>query len=156
MTADAQWPSWRLLALDVGNARIGWAVSDPTGTVVTPRGVIPRQPEARAIMQICAAVAEEEAVGVIVGLPLSLSGEHSEQTRATETFAQKLAAQLSVPLVLWDERYTTTEAQRILRERRVPRERWRSQIDAIAAGVILQDYLDAHIPPVAAPPDGMP
>jgi len=152
MAAEVTWPSWRLLALDVGEVRIGLAVSDPSGTVVTPLRVIRRRPQAQAVAQIAAAIVEEEAVGVVVGLPLSLSGAHSDQTRATEAFAALLAAQVSVPLVTWDERYTTTEAERILRERGVRRDRWREQIDAVAAGVILQDYLDAHISPVVPPP----
>lgn len=146
------WPSWRLLALDVGSVRIGMAVSDPSGMVVTERGVIRRQPTAQALARIQSAVAEEEAVGVVVGLPLSLSGEPSDQTRATQAFAAQVAAQITVPLVLWDERYTSTEAERILRERGVRRDRWREQIDAVAAAVILQDYLDAHITPVVVPP----
>ncbi|MBA3827085.1 MAG: Holliday junction resolvase RuvX [Ktedonobacterales bacterium] len=144
--AGPQWPSWRLLGLDVGNVRIGLATSDPTGIAVSPLRVIRRQPEATAIAQIVAAVAEEEAVGVVAGLPLRLSGEYSDQTRATVAFAMRLAEQLPVPLVTFDERYTTTEAERILRERGVRRDRWRAQIDAIAASVILQDYLDAHKP----------
>ena len=150
---DVAWPTWRLLALDVGSVRIGVAVSDPSGTVVSERGIIRRQPTAQALARIQATIAEEEAVGVIVGLPLSLSGEPSDQTRATQAFAVQIAAQIAVPLVLWDERYTTTEAERILRDRGVRRDRWRDQIDAVAAAVILQDYLDAHITPVMPPPD---
>jgi putative Holliday junction resolvase len=150
--ADVAWLSWRLLALDVGSVRIGVAVSDPSGTVVSELGIIRRQPTAQALAQILATVAEEEAVGVIIGLPLSLSGEPSDQTRATQAFAALVAAQLPVPVVLWDERYTTTEAERILRDRGVRRDRWRAQIDAVAAGVILHDYLDAHITPMLHPP----
>ena len=145
--ATVQWPSWRLLALDVGNVRIGVAVSDPEGIVVTPLLVIRRKPEDAAIAQIVAVVADEAAVGVVAGLPLRLTGDYSEQTRATVAFTERLAAQLPVPLVTFDERYTTTEAERILRERGVRRDRWRDQIDAIAASVILQDYLDAYKPP---------
>ena len=154
MTATT-WPSWRLLALDVGEVRIGMACSDPSGIVVTPLRVLRRRPEAAAIAAILVAVAEEDAVGVVVGLPLRLSGEFSQQTEATAHFAAKLTAKLSVPLVTWDERYSTVEAERILRDRGVRRDRWREQIDAIAAGVILQDYLDAHLPPTALPsPEG--
>ncbi len=146
------WPSWRLLALDVGNVRIGLATSDPTGIAVSPLCVIRRQPEDAAIARIVAAVADEEAVGVVAGLPLRLSGDYSDQTRATLAFTERLAARLPVPLVTFDERYTTTEAERILRERGVRRDRWREQIDAIAASVILQDYLDAHKPSATLPP----
>jgi putative holliday junction resolvase len=144
--AQPQWPSWRLLGLDVGDVRIGVATSDPTGIAVSPLCVIRRQPEEAAIAQIAALVADEEAVGVVAGLPLHVSGDYSDQTRATLAFTVRLAERLPVPLVTFDERYTTTEAERILRERGVRRDRWREQIDAIAASVILQDYLDAHKP----------
>ncbi|HKD74876.1 MAG TPA: Holliday junction resolvase RuvX, partial [Ktedonobacterales bacterium] len=79
--------------------------------------------------------------------------EYSDQTRSVTAFVERLAAQTTLPVVTWDERYTTVEAERILREQGVRRDRWREQIDAIAATVILQDYLDAHLPPTVPSPD---
>ena len=145
-TTSQQFASWRLLALDVGDVRIGVALSDELGIVVTPRGVIRRRPEAKALAAIARIAADEAVVGLVVGLPLRLSGDYSDQTRAVLTFVERLTAQLAVPVVTWDERYTTVEAERILREQGVRRDRWREQIDAIAATVILQDYLDTHQP----------
>jgi putative Holliday junction resolvase len=153
MTADAaeqRFPSWRLLGLDVGNARIGVALSDESGIVVTPYRVIRRRPEATALAAIASIVVAESVVGVVAGLPLRLSGEYSEQTHMTAAFVARLTAHVSIPVVTWDERYTTVEAENILRERGVKRDRWREQIDAIAAMVILQDYLDAHRPPATS------
>jgi putative Holliday junction resolvase len=136
----------RLLGLDVGNARIGLAVSDELGLTVTPLRVVKRVPTARALDAIALAAGAEQAAGVVVGLPLHAAGGESEQTRLVLAFVAKLRERLEVPVVTWDERYSTVEAERILRTRGVRRDRWREQIDAIAAQVILQDYLDAQQP----------
>ena len=137
----------RLLGLDVGDARIGTAVCDASHVVVTPQGVIRRHPEPRALEQILRLIADEEIVGVVVGLPLSLNGEHSDQTRAVAEYVAQLVSQLPVPVTTSDERYTTVEAERWLREHGVKRDQWRARIDSIAATIILQDFLDAHLPP---------
>ncbi len=144
----------RLLGLDVGDARIGVAVSNESGFVVTPHGVVRRKPEATALAEIMRIAEAENVAGIVVGLPLSLSGEFSDQTRSVAAFVERLAKQTALPVVTWDERYTTVEAEHILREMGVRRERWREQIDAVAATVILQDYLDAHLPPTVPPLDG--
>ncbi len=138
----------RLMALDVGDARIGVAVCDASQIAVTAHSVIARRPQASALERIVLLVAAEEIAGVIVGLPLSLNGEYSDQTRSVVAFVAVLTPLLSVPIQTWDERYTTVEAERILREQGVRRDRWRARIDAIAAAVILQDFLDAHRPPI--------
>ncbi len=141
------------MALDVGDARIGVALCDPLGIVVTPHGVVARRPEAAALAAIAALVASELVEGVVVGLPLSLNGEFSDQTRSVADFAGRLKAAVTVPVRLWDERYTTVEAGRIMRELGYTsrgrasggkRGRGAPAIDAVAATVILQDYLDAH------------
>lgn len=144
-------PSWRLLALDIGDARIGLAISDPSGTVVTPLRVILRRPQANALAAIAIAAIEEEAIGIVAGLPLRLSGDYSAQTRSVVAFVEKLRELVQIPIITSDERYSTVEAERILRERGVRRDRWREQIDAVAATVILQDFLDAHIRPTPTP-----
>jgi len=143
----------RLLGLDVGDVRIGVAVSNESGIVVTPHSVIRRKPEAAVLAHIMRIAEAETVAGIVVGLPLSLNGEYSDQTRSVTAFVERLAAQTTLPVVTWDERYTTVEAERILREQGVRRDRWREQIDAIAATVILQDYLDAHLPPTVPSPD---
>ncbi len=109
----------RILGLDYGSARCGCAVADPTGTLVTPLEAIPRPATRRGMDALTALVAEREVQRVVVGLPLSLSGEDTEQTRETREFAARLARRLSgetgegVSVELHDERFTTRLAQRM-------------------------------------------
>ncbi len=104
----------RVLALDYGSARCGCALSDPTGTIVTPIEIVPRPGTRRGLARIEELVREREVERVVVGLPLSLSGEDSEQTRETRAFARALSSRLGerVSVELHDERFTTRMAQR--------------------------------------------
>jgi putative Holliday junction resolvase len=102
------------LALDYGSARCGCALSDPTGTIVTPIEVVPNPDTRRGLAQIQRLVREHEVERVVVGLPLSLRGGDSEQTLQTRAFARRLSLRLGegVPVELHDERFTTRMAQR--------------------------------------------
>ncbi|HXO10536.1 MAG TPA: Holliday junction resolvase RuvX [Solirubrobacteraceae bacterium] len=102
----------RVLALDYGRARCGCAVSDPTGVVATPLDPVMAPGSRRGIGRLRALVDELAAERVIVGLPLSLSGEDSAQTAEARAFADRLAHVLPVGVELYDERFTTTLAQR--------------------------------------------
>ena len=104
----------RVLALDYGCARCGCALSDSTGTLATPIDAIDRPGTRRGLQRLRALVREREVGRVVVGLPLSLSGEDSEQTREARAFAERLAEVLGpgVPVELYDERLTTRLAQR--------------------------------------------
>jgi putative Holliday junction resolvase len=102
----------RVLALDFGEARCGAAVSDPTGTVVTPIGAIERPDTRRGLGRLAATVREREVERVVVGLPLSLSGDEGPQAARTREFAERLAERIDVPVVLHDERLTTRQAER--------------------------------------------
>jgi putative Holliday junction resolvase len=99
----------RVLALDYGSARCGCALSDPTGTIVTPVDAIPHPAGRRGLAAIARLVAEREVERVVVGLPLSLRGHDTEQTRETREFAATLTTKLGeqVPVELYDERFTT-------------------------------------------------
>jgi putative Holliday junction resolvase len=105
----------RVLALDYGSARCGCAVSDPTGTIVTPLDHVERPGTRRGMLALVELVRERGAERVVVGLPLSLDGSDSAQTRETREFAERLARRLgeSVPVELHDERFTTRMAQRL-------------------------------------------
>ncbi len=149
-----------ILALDVGEARIGLAVSDPTGTLATPRGVVRRRSTAAAIAAIARVVEETSASAVLVGLPISLDGTLSAQARRVQAFAERLRARLRVPVTYWDERLSTVTAAQALRAAGVRPERIAERIDAAAAAVILQEYLDhqrqipseqAGVPDTSAP-----
>jgi putative Holliday junction resolvase len=111
----------RVLGLDYGSARCGCAISDPSGTIVTPIEVVPRPLTKRGMAALKALVAEREVERVVVGLPLSLSGEDTMQTRETREFVLRLAGELKdspghphgVPVEMHDERFTTRMAQRM-------------------------------------------
>jgi putative transcription antitermination factor YqgF len=105
----------RVLALDFGSARCGCALSDPTGTIVTPIDTIERPASRRGITQLRELIRERAVDRVVVGLPLSLSGADTEQTRETRAFAERLSKYLgeSVPVEMHDERFTTRMAQRM-------------------------------------------
>ena len=105
----------RVLALDYGSARCGCAVSDPTGTIVTPLEHVERPGTRRGMLALVELVHEREAERVVVGLPLSLTGGDTAQTRETREFAERLARRLGegVPVELHDERFTTRMAQRL-------------------------------------------
>lgn len=147
MTAD-QHPR-RLLALDVGERRIGVAVSDAGGSIATPLTVIHRASRAEDFARIAALVREQAAGGLVVGHPLNDDGSAGPQARRIERYAVALAEALQavgldLPLVLWDESLSTWRAQEaMIAAGRKARAR-RSRIDAVAAAVILQDYLDVH------------
>jgi putative Holliday junction resolvase len=122
----------RVLALDHGAARCGIAVSDPTGTLATPLGVVARPDTKRGLERIAALVREHGAQRVVVGLPLSLSGGDSAQTSAAREFARRLGERLEVPVELYDERFTTALAQRASGD---------AAEDARAAAVLLEGWL---------------
>ena len=102
----------RVLALDFGSARCGCAISDPTGTLATPLPVIERPATRRGLRRIVALVEERGVERVIVGLPLTLSGDEGAQAAETRSFAALLAARVGVPVDLHDERLTTRQAER--------------------------------------------
>src|SRR3954468_12222674 len=100
----------RVLALDYGSARCGCAISDPTGTLATPIDVVERPATRRGLARLIDLVREREVDFVVVGLPLTLRGTDSEQTREARAFADTLAERLDVSVELYDERFTTAIA----------------------------------------------
>jgi putative transcription antitermination factor YqgF len=100
----------KILALDYGAARTGVAVSDPTGTLARPLGVVERAASDTGLARVAELVRQEEAELVVVGLPLTLRGEHGAQARETERFVESLRALLDVPVESFDERVTTALA----------------------------------------------
>ncbi len=137
----------RVLALDVGERRVGVAISDPTGTVARPLQTLVRGSREEDFVSIAALVAEHDIGLVVVGRPLSLDGTEGPQARRVARYAEALTATLPVPVVAWDERFTTVTAEGILRQHRRQKKRQartKGEVDAIAAAVILQSYLDSQ------------
>ena len=123
----------RALALDYGAARTGVAVSDATGTLARPLGVVERASSEAGLVRLAALVAEHEAEVVVVGMPLTLRGEHGAQARETEVFVAALRGRVDVPVETEDERFTTALAQR---------SGGRAPEDALAAAHLLQGWLE--------------
>jgi putative Holliday junction resolvase len=100
----------KVLALDFGSARTGVAVSDPTGTLARPMTTIQRATTDAGFAELLAVIAAEEPELVVVGMPLTLRGEHGEQARATDAFVARLRAAIAAPVETYDERFTSVLA----------------------------------------------
>ena len=123
----------RVLALDYGLARCGCAISDPTGTLATPIDVVERPTTRRGLARLADLVREREVDRVVVGLPVTLRGTDSDQTREARAFADTLAERVAVPIELYDERFTTAIAARTAGAATAE--------DSRAAAVLLEDWL---------------
>jgi putative Holliday junction resolvase len=132
----------RLLALDVGSKRIGIAVSDELGILATPHGTIERRSLRHDLAAILELVRDFAIKRIVVGLPVGLEDQETQQTRRTRAFAARLAGQAAVPVDLWDERHTSWAARQIVGGSAAVRRSGR--VDAVAAALILQSYLDNH------------
>jgi putative Holliday junction resolvase len=140
-------PGRRALGLDLGERRIGVALCDSAGTLATPYEVVQRSGDrARDHGRIAELVEEAGAEVVVVGLPLSLDGSVGPAARGVEAEVAELRDHLVVPVEVWDERLTTVEATRRLRNAGVSGRKRRHVIDQVAATVILQSWLDATRP----------
>jgi putative Holliday junction resolvase len=133
----------RLMSLDIGDRRIGVAVSDPEQIVVRGIRVIRRRSLEADLTQIASLVREHEVEKVVVGYPLRSDGTAGEQASKVEAYAEELRQVLEVPVVLWDEGYSTIRAREAMIEAGRKKKERRERIDAVAAAAILQDYLDS-------------
>lgn len=136
----------RVLGLDIGRKRIGLAISDPSRTLARPLTTIAVAP-ANAVAAIVAEIrrleADDDAVGeIVVGLPRHLDGSSSEETAHVEAFIDRLRKEISLPVHVADERLTSREAESRLAEREKDWRERKKRLDAAAAAIILQDYLD--------------
>lgn len=132
----------RILGLDIGEKRIGVAVSDPRASVATPLVVLDSAAAQRDGTDLSRVVDDYEIELVVVGLPLSLDGTEGPQARRTRTIAEKMARFLRVPIAYQDERLTSSEAKRRMRESGASEREMRGSVDMVAAAVLLQAYLD--------------
>ncbi|MGH2481032.1 MAG: Holliday junction resolvase RuvX [Ktedonobacteraceae bacterium] len=148
----------RLMALDVGSVRIGVALSDASGFLASPYTTLRvSRDETQTWEALRRLISETEADGLVVGLPISLDGEIHAQGARIQAFIERLKQHIDIPVTLWDERLSTVEAHRLRTEyeqearggrsragKSARRKRKQQEIDALAAAVILQEYLD-HI-----------
>jgi putative Holliday junction resolvase len=132
-----------VLALDIGDKRCGIAVSDAAGKIAMPVRVLPTNEVLSGSPAFKRIIQDYEPNLLVVGLPLSLSGEENQQAKRVKTLAERIASSLDLPLIFQDERLSSTEAKRILKEQGCTEKEMRGKIDMIAASIFLQAYLDA-------------
>ena len=134
----------RVLGLDVGERRIGVAVSDPLGLTAQRLTVLERSGERADVEAICALIDQHDVSSVVVGLPLTMRGAHGPQAQRVTSFAQALRRQSAVPVELVDERLTTVQGEHMLLSTDTSRRRRKQVIDQVAAQLILQHYLETQ------------
>jgi putative Holliday junction resolvase len=138
----------RVLAVDLGDKRIGLAVSDALGLTAQGIETLERRGDKKDIEALRSACAEREVVRIIVGLPRNMDGSEGPRAQKSRSFARKLHEAVGLPVYLWDERLSTAEAERVLIAADVSRQKRKLAIDRMAAQVILQGYLEAGRPEV--------
>lgn len=123
----------KVMALDFGSARTGVALSDPSGTIARPAGVVDKAASQAGLAKLAKLARLEQVELVVVGMPLTLRGERGDQARATEAFVDQLRSLLSIPVETYDERFTTDLAQQTHSD---------TPEDALAAAHLLSSYLE--------------
>ncbi len=135
-------PPGRILALDVGKRRIGIAVSDPLGITAQGLQTLERVNSRRDYAALASLARKHEVSLILVGNPIGMSGKEGRQAEYVRQFAEGLAQRSGLPVKMWDERLTTVEASRVLRESGIGIEKRARAVDRLSAVLILQNYLD--------------
>jgi putative Holliday junction resolvase len=131
------------MGLDIGEKRIGVALSDSLGIIASALAVIERKTDDAAIKQIIELTRQNEVERIVVGLPRSLDGSLGKQAQAVQAFVELLKTRTGLPVISWDERLSTVAAERTLLEAGTRRHKRKKHRDAVAAAFILQGYLDS-------------
>jgi putative Holliday junction resolvase len=131
----------RILALDPGTKRVGVALSDELGWTAQPLETFERRSVQADVQHIQELVKRHEVREVVIGLPIRLDGTMGPEAKTVQQLARRLEAQLSVPVVTWDERLTSRSAEQMLIEANVSRKKRRGAVDRVAAAILLQSYL---------------
>lgn len=138
----------RVLAVDLGDKRIGLAVSDALGLTAQGIETLQRRGDKADVEALRGTCAEREVTRIVVGLPRNMDGSEGPRAQKSRAFARKLLEAIGLPVFLWDERLSTAEAERVLIAADVSRQKRKLVIDRMAAQVILQGYLEAGRPEV--------
>lgn len=136
----------RILGLDIGDKRIGVAITDEIGITAQPVGTIDRSRTPACFKEIIKIAKEYGAACIVAGLPKKLDGSSSPQTEKVESFIAELKTQTDIPIQTWDERLTTVTAEASLIQANMRRKSRRKVIDSVAAQIMLQHYLDCNRP----------
>lgn len=133
----------RILALDHGTRRIGIALSDATRTIAQPLEYLPAEPFASFLDQLKQLITRHEVDLLLIGLPRNMDGSYGPAAQKVEVFVAALKGALTIPIRLWDERLTSTQANRLLIAGGVRRGQRKEKVDQMAAAILLQSYLDS-------------
>lgn len=133
----------RTLALDHGTVRIGVACSDELGMIATPLEFIPAQPQDKFLERLKVLLAERKVERLIVGMPRNMDGSYGEASAKVKVFVEWLKTSVTIPVRTWDERLTSAQANRQMIQAGVRRSGRKEKVDAAAAAILLQSFLDA-------------
>ena len=131
-----------ILGLDIGDARTGVAISDELGIAAHPLCTIQRKSKKALLGELQELIAVHKVERIVIGLPLQLDGETGVQARKVKRFAEKLGQHVNLPIIFWDESFTTFEATQILQGTKKRRKKRKQVIDQVAAVLILEGYLE--------------
>jgi putative Holliday junction resolvase len=134
----------RLLGVDYGSVRVGLAICDSERIIASPLAIYERRDAIRDAEYFRKLVTSEQVIGLIVGLPVHMSGDEGGKAKEARTFGDWLARATGLPVVYWDERFTTKDAESHLRGAGLSRQRRKERLDKVAAQILLQAYLDAN------------
>jgi len=134
----------RILALDHGTVRIGVALSDELKMMASPLEFIPAEPFADVLTRLKALVREKEVELIVIGMPRNMDGSYGPAAEKVREFSTALKDALAIPLKMWDERLSSTQANRMMAEGGVKRDKRKEKVDGMAAAIFLQSYLDAN------------
>src|SRR6516165_9812342 len=132
----------RILALDHGTKRIGVAVSDETKTIAQPLEYIPAEPFVDFLSRLKKLLVEKEIDLVLIGMPRNMDGTYGPAAQKVQAFVAVLRGAITVPIKMWDERLTSSQANRILIQGKARRDQRKEKVDKMAAAILLQSYLD--------------
>ncbi|MEQ1901755.1 MAG: Holliday junction resolvase RuvX [Devosia sp.] len=135
-------PSGKILGLDLGTKTIGVAISDGMRYSATPLETIARTKFTADAARLVALIAENAAVGIVLGLPLNMDGSEGPRAQSTRTFARNLSQKTPIPIAFWDERLSTAAVERMLIDADTRRDKRAEVVDKLAASYILQGFLD--------------
>jgi putative holliday junction resolvase len=133
----------RLLGVDYGSVRVGLAICDSERIIASPLAIYQRRDAARDAEYFRELVRSEQVAGLVVGLPVHMSGDEGGKAKEARVFGDWLAGATGLPVVYWDERYTTVDAEDHLRGAGLSRQKRKERLDKVAAQILLQAYLDA-------------
>ncbi len=134
----------RILAIDHGSKRMGIAVSDDLKMIASPVGYLPAEPFAQFLASLKDLLREKEVELILVGMPRNMDGSYGPAALKVQEFVAVLKGAVTIPIQLWDERLTSAQANRFLIQGNVRRDKRKEKVDAMAAAILLQSYLDSR------------